>query len=88
MRERGQGKMTFFSIFPCSPGHEQDWQPYPVDPYFAESADLIYIHPCMYGHTSINSKSMDRPGEVANPARGQLNSENEYFPVRVRAHTY
>ena len=21
--------------FPCSADHEQDWQPYPVDPYFA-----------------------------------------------------
>ena len=38
---------------------------------------------CMYGHTY--SKSMDQPGKVANPARGQLNRENEYFPVRVRA---
>ena len=38
---------------------------------------------CMYGHTYI--KSMDQPGKVANPARGQLNRENEYFPVRVRA---
>ena len=39
----------------------------------------------MYGHTY--SKSMDQPGKVANanPARGQLNRENEYFPVRVRA---
>ena len=27
------------------------------------------------------SKSMDQPGKVANPARGQLNRENEYFPV-------
>ena len=26
----------------------------------------------------------DQPGKVANPARGQLNSENEHFPVRVR----
>ena len=33
---------------------------------------------CMYGHT--NSKSMDQPGKVANPARCQLNRENEYFP--------
>ena len=24
---------------------------------------------------------MDQPGKVANPARGQLNRENEYFPV-------
>ena len=32
----------------------------------------------MYGHTY--SKSMDQPGKVANPARGQLNVENEYSP--------
>ena len=38
---------------------------------------------CMYGHTY--SKSMDQPSKIANPARGQLNRENEYFPVRVRA---
>ena len=30
-------------------------------------------------------KSMDQPGKVANPARGQLNRENEYFSVRVRS---
>ena len=28
---------------------------------------------------------MDQPGKVASPARGQLNRENEYFPVRVSA---
>ena len=40
----------------------------------------------MYGHhITYNSKNMDQPGKVANPARGQLNGENEYFPVRVRA---
>ena len=38
---------------------------------------------CMYGHTY--SKSMDQPGKVASPARGQLNRKYEYFPVRVRA---
>ena len=37
----------------------------------------------MYGHTY--SKRMDQPGKVASPAHGQLNRENEYFPVRVRA---
>ena len=36
-----------------------------------------------YGHTY--SKSMDQRGKVANPARGQLNGENEYFAVLVRA---
>ena len=28
-RERGQGNIHFL----CSADHEQDWQPYPVDPY-------------------------------------------------------
>ena len=32
-----------------------------------------------------SKKSKDQPVEVVNPARGQLNSENEYFPVPVRA---
>ena len=27
----------------------------------------------------------DQPGKVVNPARGQLNRKNKYFPVRVRA---
>ena len=32
------------------------------------------------------SKSMmDQPVKVANPARGQLNRENKYVPVHVRA---
>ena len=26
---------------------------------------------------------IDQPGKIANPARGQLNRKNEYFPVRV-----
>ena len=29
---------------------------------------------------------MDQPGKVTNPARGQLNRENEYSPVRVPEH--
>ena len=41
---------------------------------------------CMYARMVITySKSMDQPGKVTNPARGQLNRENEYFPVPVRA---
>ena len=35
----------------------------------------------MYGNT--DSKSMDQPGTVANPARRQLSRGNDYFPVRV-----
>ena len=34
----------------------------------------------MYSQTQ--SKSMDQPDKVANPARGQLNRENEDFPCR------
>ena len=30
------------------------------------------------------SKGKDQPGKVANPARGQLNRVNYYFPVLVR----
>ena len=36
---RGQGSIHF----PCSAGHEQDWQPYPVDPYSAICDDHTYI---------------------------------------------
>ena len=37
---RGQGNFHF----PCSADHEQDWQPYPVDPYSAICHDHTYIH--------------------------------------------
>ena len=39
-RERGQGNFHFL----CSADHEQDWQPYPVDPYSAICDDPTYIH--------------------------------------------
>ena len=37
---RGQGNIHF----PCSADQEQDWQPYPVDPYSAICDDHTYIH--------------------------------------------
>ena len=37
---RGQGNINF----PCSADDEQDWQPYPVDPYSAICDDHTYIH--------------------------------------------
>ena len=43
-RERGQGNINF----PCSADHEQDWQPYPVDPYSAMSD----VHTYYILHTS------------------------------------
>ena len=36
---RGQGNIPF----PCSADHEQDWQPYPVDPNSAICDDYTYI---------------------------------------------
>ena len=38
----------------------------------------------MYNMVITYNKSMDQPGKAANPARGQLNRENEYSPVPVR----
>ena len=48
---------------------------------------LLVFHVCMYGHHILYSKKqdMDQPGKVANPARGQMNRENEYSPLPVRA---
>ena len=38
--EPGQGNIHF----PCSADHEQDWQPYTVDPYSAMSEEHTYIN--------------------------------------------
>ena len=44
---------------------------------------------CMYVCMAITySKSMHHPGKVANPARGQLNRENQYFLLGVRAREF
>ena len=43
--------------------------------------DIILLTQRYYHHhvwSQYNIKSMDQPGKVANPARGQLNRENEY----------
>ena len=37
------------------------------------------MYVCMYGHHL--KQGMDQPCKVADPARGQLNRENEYFPA-------
>ena len=41
---RGQGNVHF----PCSADHEQDWQPYPVDPYSAICDDHTYTYTYIY----------------------------------------
>ena len=41
---------------------------------------ILYV--CMVTHIA---RVWIKPGKVANPARGQLNRENNHFPVRVHA---
>ena len=50
---RGQGNVHF----PCSADHEQDWQPYPVDPYSAICDDhtYSYVQFNKYIHTYIHT---------------------------------
>ena len=50
---------------------------------------LVCMYVCMYvymwpSHICI-ARVNDQRGKVANPAHGQLNRENEHFPVPVRA---
>ena len=46
----------------------------------------VCMYVCVYVCMVVTySKSMDQPGKVANPARGQLNRETKYSPVPVRA---
>ena len=42
---------------PCSADHEQDWQPYPVDPYSAICDDHTYIH--TYFRTCLHSTKIE-----------------------------
>ena len=47
-RIRGQGDIHFH----CSADHEQDWQPYPVDPYSAVCDGHTYIHTYIHRYTT------------------------------------
>ena len=68
---RGQGNMNFS----CSADHEQDWQPYPVDPYSATCDDHTYIHIYILKiiHTAVHAK---RPTAV-----GLQKNKNEQISV-------
>ena len=44
-RERGQGNINL----PCSADYEQDWQPYPADPYPAICDNHTYMELTEYG---------------------------------------
>ena len=53
---RAQGNIHF----PCSADHEQDWQPYPVDPYSAICDDHTYIIYINFRVNSISANQMRR----------------------------
>ena len=81
---KGRERRTCLAKLPVIPvilrherGHKKSISPFQL------AMSRIEDHVCIYG--DIYSKGMDQPGKVANPARGQLNKENEYIPVRVRA---
>ena len=48
----------------------------------ASSCHTVCMYVCMYVWFQL---SMDQPGKVANPAHGQLNRENGFYSVPVRA---
>ena len=50
-RERAQGNVNF----PCSADHEQDWQPYLVDPYACYMCDHTYTFQCSSKYIPLES---------------------------------
>ena len=46
---------------------------------------VLYYSRQYYVWSHTYSKGMDQSGKVANSARDQLNRENEYSPIPVRA---
>ena len=54
-RVRGQGNIQF----PCSADHEQDWQPYVVDPYSAICDDHKYTHTYIPGTWYLENSRID-----------------------------
>ena len=69
--ERGQGNIHF----PCSADHEQDWQPYPVDPY------SCYM--CDHTSTIYNRKQRSRLLSSQIPA---LSAEGTSATILVMVH--
>ena len=74
---RGQGNLHF----PCSADHEQDWQPYPVDPYSAICDDHTYIHTYIHtvpGTTEQVSHRRGDTGAVVLATKIRLENDNDH----------
>ena len=83
---RGQGNIHF----PCSADHEQDWQPYLVDPYSAICDDYTYIHTyihtCFWSALSAEENGPSGCYSCRNAARCERRFRKTYmfiFPVRT-----
>ena len=48
-----------------------------------DKVDTVCMHVYVVCMVITYSKTKDQADKVVNPGRGQLNSENEYFPVPV-----
>ena len=87
---RGQGNVHF----PCSAGHEQqDWQPYPVDPYSAICDDHTYILPNPCCETKFSGANADRetlvlPVQLTTCRNGNLTYPVDLYPCYMCDHTY
>ena len=82
---RGQGNLDF----PCSADHEQDWQPYPVDPYSAICDDHTYIHTyCnVLPHCTIRSDgAIDRSKNKVGGFGGGGGGGSQQDPLRSLLH--
>ena len=53
--------------------------------YYWYEVGMLKVSACVYMYGDTYIKNIDEPGKVVSLARGQMNKENEYFPVRVRA---
>ena len=53
--------------------------------YRVLGVDCHIDYQMLYGQTYYSKKNKDQPGNVSDPARGQLNREKYYFPVPVLA---
>ena len=69
-RERGQGNIHF----PCSADQEQDWQPYPVDPYSC----------CM----CVTMNNMNRYITLTVPLRIQPRSQDTWTQTKSNRNTF
>ena len=57
-------KSKFLKATHCSADHEQDWQPYPVDPYSAICDDHTYIHTYPPEGHQIGARKRRAPGNT------------------------